>query len=126
MSFDVFFHTCNLGTRTKIIKNRFTGKSSTTFDDPGLSDDERTAVKKLLKALKAKGPDEFGAYTFSFADGGEAVLCADGWADNGKMDGCSVQTHCITAVVINFLFRLSKTGNMVISPAICWQVGRMQ
>jgi hypothetical protein len=65
MSFDIIFHTGNLGSRKKRIKNPFTGKSMTTFDDPGLTDEERGAVVKLLQTLNAEGPDEFDFYSLS-------------------------------------------------------------
>ena len=117
MSFDVFLHTCNLGTRKMRAKNPFTGESMTTFDDPGLSDEQWTAVSQLLKDFKAEGPDDYGCYTLSFGDGGEADLHAEGLAGDGKIDGCSLETRSLTPEVVNFLFRLSRIGNMVIIAA---------
>ena len=38
MSFDVFLHTCNLGTRQKQIKNPFTSAAMMAYDDPGLTE----------------------------------------------------------------------------------------
>lgn len=116
MSFDILFHTCNLGTRKKRVKNPFTGAAMSVFDDPGLTDDERGAVVNLLKELKAEGPDDFGFYRLSFPDGGEADLSADGLSDRKKFDSCSVETRGLTPGVARFLFRLSRAGNMVLIP----------
>ncbi len=117
MSFDIFFHTCNLGSRKKRSKNPFTGKSITTFDDPGLTDEERGAVAELVRTLNAEGPDDFGFYTLLFADGGGAELYAKGLANGAKCDGCSVQTHGLTSDLVSFLFQLSRRGNMILTPA---------
>jgi hypothetical protein len=117
MSFDVFFYTCNLGTRKRRVKNAFTGEVMTAFDDPGLTPDERAAVAKLLEDLKAEGPDEFGFYSLSFPDGGEAGLSASGLTEGDNFDGCSVGTRAFTPDVACFLFRLSRAGNLVLIPA---------
>jgi hypothetical protein len=114
VSFDILFHTCNLGTRKKRVTNPFTRAPMTTFDDPGLTADERTAIATLLKRLKAVGPNEFGFYGLVFPDGGEADLCADGLRTGGKIAGCSVETRTLTADVAGFLFRLSRVGNMIL------------
>jgi hypothetical protein len=117
MSFDILFQTCNLGTKKKSVTNPFTREKMMTYDDPGLTKQEKAAVMKLLKSAKAKGPDESGAYQVEFADGGEADLLAEGLA-GGKMDGCSAQTHVLTDQVAQFLFRLCDVGGMMITPVM--------
>jgi hypothetical protein len=117
MSFDIFFHTCNLGTSKKRVTNPFTRRHMMVFDDPGLTCDERAAVRKLLRNLGAEGPSEFGTYSLSFGDGGEADLSMDGLDGNDKVTGCSVQTRGLSPDVVEFLFRLSRSGNMVMTPA---------
>jgi hypothetical protein len=116
MSFDIFLFTCNLGTGTKRIMSPFTGEPVTVPDDPGLTVEERAAVVSLLQELQAEGPDEFGCYHLSFADGGEAAVSVPFLVDESQLDGCSVTTRSLTADVISLWFRLSRAGNLVILP----------
>lgn len=117
MSFDIFFATCNLGTRQVQARNPFTGASMVTFDDPGLTEGERAAVAQLLHRMRADGPDTNGSYRLRFADGGQADLLAPHLIGEAKFDGCSVGTRSLTAEVVDFLFRLGNAGNMMIVPA---------
>ena len=117
MSLDIVFSTCNLGTRQVQARNPFTGATMATFDDPGLTRDERAEVARLLHRLKAEGPDTHGFYRIHFPDGGEADLLAPHLAGEAKFDGCSVEAHGLTAGVADFLFRLGVAGNMMIHPA---------
>jgi hypothetical protein len=112
MSFDLFLHTCNLG--TKLVKNPFNGDLMPAIDDSGLSIDERVGVAKLFKGLNAEGPDQFGYYSLSFPDGGEADLSAEELASDGKMVDCLVQTRSLTRDLVAFLLQMSQIGNMVI------------
>jgi hypothetical protein len=117
MSFDIYFHTCNLSTQRVQVKNPFTGKTMEKFDDPGLTGPERAAVGKLLRQLSAGDAGDSGSYSIGFPDGGEADLLAPGLTGEAKFDGCSVGSHGLTNDVVEFLFRLSAAGNMMIVPA---------
>ena len=82
MGFDIFLSTCNLGTQKKRVKNPMTGKTMMVPDDLGLNDEERAGVLRLMKQVKAEGPDDFGTWNITFADGGEADFSAErGWRD---------------------------------------------
>lgn len=74
-------------------------------------------VVQLIHRLGAKGPDTHDFYRFRFPDGGEAELFAPHLTGEAKCDGLSVGTSGLTADVLDFLFRLSVAGNMMILPA---------
>jgi hypothetical protein len=118
MSLDIFFHTCNLGTRRLKSRNPFTGEPMERFDDPGLTGPERAAVADLLHRASADGPDEDGSYHVRFDDGGDGDLLAPGLSGGARFDSCSVGAHELTSDLVDFLFRLSVTGNMMIVPAM--------
>ena len=116
MSFDVYYHTCNLGTRTAKRKNSFTGKMRAVPVDDGLTDAERAAVRKLLKAAGAAKPDEFGCYAVEFKGGGSAEVFASELAGTEQCDGLMVSLHGLTPAVVGFLYDLCRAGNMAATP----------
>jgi hypothetical protein len=116
MSFDIHYHTCNLGTRTGERKNPFTGEMQAAPVDDGLTDAERAAVRKLLKAAGAAKPDEFGCYAVEFKDGGSADVFASELAGSEQCDGLMVSLHGLTPAVVVFLYELCRAGNMAATP----------
>jgi hypothetical protein len=118
MSFDIHYHTCNLGTRTAKRKNPFTGKMQAVPVDDGLTDAERAAVRKLLKAGGAAKPDEFGCYAVEFKDGGSAEVFASELAGTEQCDGLMVSLHGLTPMVVGFLYELCRAGNMSATPVM--------
>ena len=116
MSFDIHYHTCNLGTRKAKRKNPFTGKMQSMPVDDGLTDAERAAVRKLLKSGGAAKPDEFGCYAVEFKDGGSAEVFASELAGSEQCDGLMVSLHGLTPAVVRFLFELCRAGNMSATP----------
>jgi len=78
-----------------------------------LSSAEMDAVRHVLQAAKAQGPDEFGNYDIQGDGGGSAdVNCGD------LSSGCSVTMHKFTNGVSQFLFDLLKAATWVMLPAV--------
>jgi hypothetical protein len=118
VSFDIHYHTCNLGTRTAKRKDPFTGKLQSVPVDDGLTDAERAAVRKLLKAAGAAKPDEFGCYVVEFKDGGSAEVFASELAGPEQCDGLMVSLHGLTPQVVAFLWELCRAGGMASTPVM--------
>lgn len=118
MSFDIHYHTCNLGTRTEQRKNPFTRAVQTVAIDNGLSATERANVLKLLQESGAVGPDEFGSYVLDLSDGGSAEVFAKELEGEGSFDGCMVAIRSLTPKLISLLWELCHAGNMVAMPVM--------
>jgi hypothetical protein len=118
VSFDIHYHTRNLGTRTAKRKNPFTGKMQSVPVDDGPTDAERAAVRKLLESAGAAEPDEFGCYAVAFKDGGSAEVFASGLAGSGQCDGLMVSLHGLTPDVVGFLWELCRAGGMAATPVM--------
>src|SRR5437764_10670755 len=118
MSFDIHYHTCNLGTRTAKRKNPFTGKMQSVPVDDGLTEAERAAVRKLLKSAGAAKPDEFGCYAVEFKDGGSAEVFASELGGSEQCDGLMVSLHGLTPGVVRFLWELCRAGGMAATPVM--------
>ena len=116
MSFDILYHTRNLGTRTAKRKNPFTGKMQSVPVDDGLTDTERADVRKLPRSAAAANPDEFGCYAVEFKDGGSAEVFASELAGTEQCDGLMVSLHGLTLAVVGFLYELCRAGNMAATP----------
>lgn len=114
MGFDIFFITCNFGTRKKRIKHPVTHKPVMMFDDPGLTAPERAGVLRLLKQMKAQGPDSFGIWRIAFPTGGQIDFYASDLVNNKKCTGIAVETWSLGPSVARLVFKLSRIGNMLI------------
>jgi len=122
MSFDVFYHTCNLGKKKKKVTNPFTRELVDVFADDGLTAAERAAVTKLLADSKATGPDEQGCYIVNFGDGGAAEVFVDNLDGTVTCDGCMVSIRGLTSKLVNFILDLARVGNMVMTPVMAESV----
>ena len=118
MSFDIHYHTCNLGTRTAERKNPFTGEMLSVPVDDGLSDAERAAVLDLLRAAGANAPDEFGCYIVKTPDGGSAEVFAAGLGGPEQCDGFMVAMRGLTPELVGLLWKLCRDGNMSAMPVM--------
>jgi hypothetical protein len=118
MSFDIHYHTCNLGEKKKKVTNPFTRQTMDVFADDGLTADECAAVSKLLANAKAKGPDQLGCWVVKFRDGGGAEVFLDNLDGSGTCEGCMVSISGITPNLVNFIYDLARVGNMVMTPVI--------
>ena len=116
MSFDIHYHTCNLGEKKKKVTNPFTRQTMDVFADDGLTADECAAVSKLLANAKAKGPDQLGCWVVKFRDGGGAEVFLDNLDGSGTCEGCMVSISGITPNLVNFIYDLARVGNMVMTP----------
>jgi hypothetical protein len=130
VSFDIHYHTCNLGTQTAKRKNPFTGKVQTVPVDDGLTDAERAAVPKLLKSAGTAKPDEFGCYAVEFKDGGSADVFASELAGSERCDGLMVSLHGLTPGVVGLVWELCRAGGMAATRSwrtaseVKWRTGR--
>jgi hypothetical protein len=118
MSFDILFQTCNFGTQFEERKNPFTGQLISVAIDDGLTAAEKTAMLKLLRFVKASGPDDFGCYSLDLADGGSAELFAEKLTGEEKCDGCMVAVRSFSPQLVQLLFDLAREGNMVLMPVM--------
>jgi hypothetical protein len=112
MSFDIFFLTCRFGGTPAETPNRFTGKVGSSPPNEPLTAAEVDAVRMVLQAANASGPDAFGCYVLDFEDGGSAEVFAD-----------DLSTGCLVAVrggigprLLQFLVDLLRAGNWVMLP----------
>jgi hypothetical protein len=113
MSFDIFYQPCRYGGKPVKIENRFTGKVVSQIPNAPLTAAELRAVQGILKKTKAQGPDEFGSYSISLRDGGEAEVNGTDLAS-----GCMVAVRGMTSDLIQFLYDLLKAGNWVMRPVM--------
>jgi hypothetical protein len=118
MSFDILYHTCNLGTRTEERKNPLTGQVQSVPVDNGLSDAERAAVLSLLKSAGAAAADKFGCYAVELSDGGSAEVYSSGLGGPEQCDGFMVSLRGLTPRLTQFLWELCRAGNMVAIPVM--------
>jgi hypothetical protein len=118
MSFDIHYHTCNLGTRTAKRKDPFTGKTQAVPVDDGLSDAERAAVLSLLRSAGAATPDDFGCYSVELPDGGSAEVFASEVGGSEQCDGLMVSLRGLTPMLVEFLLELCRAGNMAAMPVM--------
>jgi hypothetical protein len=116
MSFDIVYHTCNLGTRREKRKNPLTGRVQSVPVDNGLTDAERAAVRRLLRSGGAAAPDEFGCYAVELPDGGSAEVYAKELHESGHCDGLMVSLRGMTPGLVVFLWELCQAGNMSATP----------
>jgi hypothetical protein len=116
LSFDIHYHTCNLGTRMAKRRNPLTGKMQSVPVDDGLTDTEWACVPRLLRSAGAAASDEFGCYAVAFPDGGSAEVFASELAGPGPCNGLMVSLHGLTPGLIGFLWELCRSGNMAVAP----------
>lgn len=118
MSFDIFYHTCNLGSRTTRRKSPFTGKVQSVPVDDGLTDAERAAVRHLLRSAAAT-PDELGCYAIQMPDGGYAeVFTSNRLEASERCEGLMVSLSGLTPKLAEFLWALCRDGNMAAIPVM--------
>src|SRR5262245_45290362 len=118
MSFDILYHTCNLGKKKKKVTSPFTGKTMDAFADDGLTAEERAGVTTLLAGANAKGPDEHGCYLVKFRDGGAAEVFVDNLEGSDSCEGCMVAIRGLTPKLVKFVYDLAHVGNMVMTPVM--------
>ncbi|MBN9517118.1 hypothetical protein J0H58_01145 [bacterium] len=118
MSFDIHYHTCNLGTRTTRQRNPFTGEVQSVPVGDGLSDAERATVRDMLRAAGADAPDEFGCYAVEVPDGGAAEVFASGLVGPEPCDGFMVSLRGMTPGMARLLWELCRDGNMAATPVM--------
>jgi hypothetical protein len=71
------------------------------------------AVREILVAARARGPDEFGCFVVELGDGGGAEVFA-----TNLEAGCMVAVRGITPDLLRFLFDLLTAANWVLLPAM--------
>jgi hypothetical protein len=113
VSFDLFFQPCRYRGKPIEVKNPFTGKVQTKLPNGQLSASELSAVERVLKKAKAKGPDEHGCYVVELGDGGAAEVFG-----HDLSTGCMVAVRGMTPHLSRFLFNLLQAGNWVMLPAM--------
>jgi len=118
MSFDIFYQTCNLGTRREQRKNPFTREMRSVVIDDGLTAAERKGVLQLLQRSAGAARDKSGDYSLDLPDGGSAELFIEGLDGIGKCNGCMVAIRSLTPNLVSFLHDLARAGNMVAMPAM--------
>ena len=111
MSFDILFHTARFTGKTVVKKNPFTGEDASGRSEEPLTATEVKAVRKVLAAVNAQGPDEHGCYVVELEDGGAAEVFAD-----QLKSGCMVCLRGITPDLCQFLFDFLKAGQWVMLP----------
>jgi hypothetical protein len=113
LSFDIFFQTARFTGKPVVRKNPLTGEAQTVVSEEPLTAGEVKAVRRVLKGVKARGPDEHGCYVVELEDGGRAEVFADKLKSGGM-----VSLGGITPDLSEFLFDFLKAGKWVMLPAM--------
>jgi hypothetical protein len=124
MSFELALRTCHLGPgqkKSRKTKNPFTKEDMEieVFDDQGLTNSEKKAVREVLDQAKS-GDGDAGPYEdldLRFPDGGVVAVWAGGLEREDRFEGFSFTVWKATAEVAKLLFKLSQAGNLIIVPA---------
>jgi hypothetical protein len=78
----------------------------------------RDRVRAVLVSREFTGPDQFGFYGVSFADGVHVEFSAKGLAHETEFDGCAFHIRGISSDLAQFVWEIAKAGDMVILPAM--------
>lgn len=118
MSFNLAFSTCNLGDETREMTNPFTGEKLLAHIDDGLTESERKAVLDLFKSNSASERDPDGYYYIEFPDGSHIGVGAFTLEGTDPCVGFAVECDRLTDAAADFLFKLSRAGNMSVGSSI--------
>lgn len=118
MSFDVFFHTCNLSDQTKQAVNPFTGETIQNPVGESVTSEERRALKQVLASAGGSTPGEHGCYVPILADDSSAEVYFDGLADAPEFSGGMVALRGTSIELATFLYALADAGNLAMLPAM--------
>lgn len=102
--------------RTAEVTDPFTGQTQVSEVDDPLTDDERNAVLRVLRAHGAEAPDEYGYYTPSFSDGSSVEAGFKGLVDDPNFTGGMISLHGSSEAITEFLFMIADAGNFVMQP----------
>ncbi len=118
MSLSLHFHTCNLSDDTREATNPFTNEKTFFHVDDGLSESERKAVLDLLRTASASEPDPDGYYYVDLPDGARVGVGASTLSGSDKCVAFAVECNNLTDAAADFLFRLSRAGNMSVGSSV--------
>ncbi|WP_199101102.1 hypothetical protein [Dyella sp. ASV21] len=74
----------------------------------------RTVVLAALRRHSQVAADRFGFYLVDFADGSSVEFSAKGLEGDESFTGCAFHVRGFSQSVIEFVFDIAKTGDMVI------------
>lgn len=97
MSFDIFLQ-------------RFANGESAQVD--------KRPVRDVLRSATYRGPDAFGFYIVAFPDGVDVEFSAKGLESAESFTGCAFHIRGFGDGLMEFMFKIAQTGDMVIIPAM--------
>lgn len=95
-----------------------TGEKLLAHIDDGLTESERKAVLDLLKSVSASEPDPDGYYYIDLSDGSHIGVGAFTLAGKDRCVAFAVECDHLTGAAADFLFKLSRAGNMTVGSSI--------
>lgn len=122
MTFTLHLHTSNLGDKSRIGQNPFTGEPLEFHIDNGLTEAERENVRKLLIDMAASNPDSDRHRKIHCKDGGVASISIGTLEDPDPCIAFAVECDRLTADVAVFVFKVAHLGNMSVGSTISTDV----
>lgn len=114
MPLTLHLHASHLGDQAREATNPFTGEKLRVPSDEGLSAAEREAVLELLSRNAATDPDPDGYYYVQLADDCRIGIGAPTLSSQRPCVGIGFECDRLTDTAIQFLFELSRAGNLSI------------
>jgi len=84
------------------------------FKSGGSAEVSRAEVLAVLRRHSQVAADRFGFYLVDFPDGSSVEFSAKGLEDEESFTGCAVLVQGFSQSIVDFVFDVAKTGDMVI------------
>ncbi|MBE1161773.1 hypothetical protein [Dyella acidiphila] len=84
------------------------------FKSGGSAEVSRTEVLAVLRRHTQVAADRFGFYLVDFPDGSSVEFSAKGLEDEESFTGCAFLVRGFSQSIVDFVFDVAKTGDMVI------------